>query len=112
MANIAELISGYLDLTFGELPDSERVTIVRFLERESHRAWVKHPDVELDSNEVATSPIPGTTSRYPSRPAAKRSRVTIPSFVPLIPMSRSREPKPYAHHARDSHVFAENFRIT
>jgi heme-degrading monooxygenase HmoA len=44
MGEIAQSMTGFIDQTFYLANDGERVTIVRFEDRESHRAWAEHPE--------------------------------------------------------------------
>jgi heme-degrading monooxygenase HmoA len=44
MSNIVHRIDGFIDEKFFTSSDGERVTIVRFADRESHRAWAEQPD--------------------------------------------------------------------
>ncbi len=43
MSRIAHSMSGFLEEKFFISPDGERVTLVRFRDRESHLAWAEHP---------------------------------------------------------------------
>lgn len=44
MRRIVHSMNGFIDEKFYVSPDGERVTIVRFADRESHRAWAEQPD--------------------------------------------------------------------
>lgn len=44
MSRIVHSMSGFIDEKFYESPDGERVTVVRFENREAHRAWAEQPD--------------------------------------------------------------------
>jgi len=44
MSRIVHAMDGFIDEKFYESPDGERVTVVRFEDRPSHRAWAEHPD--------------------------------------------------------------------
>jgi heme-degrading monooxygenase HmoA len=44
MSRIAHSMDGFIDEKFYTSLDGERVTIVRFGDRESHRAWADQPD--------------------------------------------------------------------
>lgn len=44
MSRLAHSMDGFIDQRFYTSSDDERVTIVRFRDRESHRAWAEHPD--------------------------------------------------------------------
>ena len=43
MSRIVRTMDGFIDEMFYSSSDGERVTIVRFSNRESHRAWAEHP---------------------------------------------------------------------
>ena len=44
MTAIAESMPGYIDMSSYAGDDGERVAVIRFTDRESHRAWAQHPD--------------------------------------------------------------------
>jgi heme-degrading monooxygenase HmoA len=44
MSRIAHSMDGFVDQKFYTSPEGERVTIVRFEDRECHRAWAEQPD--------------------------------------------------------------------
>ena len=44
MSRLVHLMDGFVDEAFYRSADGERVTIVRFTDRSSHRAWARHPD--------------------------------------------------------------------
>ncbi|HUY07692.1 MAG TPA: antibiotic biosynthesis monooxygenase [Acidimicrobiales bacterium] len=44
MSQIAHAMPGFIDERFYTSTDGERVTVVRFADRESHRAWAEQPD--------------------------------------------------------------------
>jgi heme-degrading monooxygenase HmoA len=44
MSRIAHSMDGFVDEKFYTSSDGERVTIVRFADRECHRAWAVQPD--------------------------------------------------------------------
>lgn len=44
MSRIVRNVDGFIDERFYLSPEGERVTIVRFRDIESHRAWAQHPD--------------------------------------------------------------------
>jgi heme-degrading monooxygenase HmoA len=44
MSRIVSSMAGFVDQKFYVAPDGERVTIVRFADEASHRAWARHPD--------------------------------------------------------------------
>jgi heme-degrading monooxygenase HmoA len=44
MSALASSMEGFVDETFYTSLDGERVTIVRFVDQESQRAWANHPD--------------------------------------------------------------------
>ena len=37
-------MAGFIDQKFYAAPDGERVTVVRFVDEASHRAWARHPE--------------------------------------------------------------------
>jgi heme-degrading monooxygenase HmoA len=43
MDRLVREMDGFLDHKFYTSPDGERVTVVRFADRASHRAWAEHP---------------------------------------------------------------------
>lgn len=43
MSRIAHSMDGFLDERFYTSSDGERLTVVRFADRETHRAWAEHP---------------------------------------------------------------------
>jgi heme-degrading monooxygenase HmoA len=43
MSRLARTMEGFIDERFYLAPDGERVTIVRFRDAASHRAWASHP---------------------------------------------------------------------
>jgi len=47
MSRIASSMEGFIDQKHYVAPDGERVTIVRFLDAASHRAWARHPEHRL-----------------------------------------------------------------
>ena len=44
MSELVRQMDGFVDEEFFTSDDGERVTIVRFADRASHRAWAEHPD--------------------------------------------------------------------
>jgi heme-degrading monooxygenase HmoA len=44
MSRLVALVDGFIDEKFYVSPNGERVTIVRFRDYESHKAWAQHPD--------------------------------------------------------------------
>lgn len=44
MSELVHSMDGFLDEVFYSSPDGERVTIVRFADQASHRAWAEQPD--------------------------------------------------------------------
>jgi heme-degrading monooxygenase HmoA len=44
MSRIAASMAGFIDQKFYVAPDGERVTIVRFRDDASQRAWARHPE--------------------------------------------------------------------
>jgi heme-degrading monooxygenase HmoA len=44
MSAFVRSMNGFIDQTFYRSEDGERVTIVRFRDRDSHRAWAQHPE--------------------------------------------------------------------
>lgn len=44
MSELVHEMEGFVDEAFFTSPDGERVTIVRFADRECHRAWAEQPD--------------------------------------------------------------------
>src|ERR1700689_2525246 len=44
MSRLVQTMDGFIDQTFYTSSDGERVTIVRFEDRERHRAWAEQPD--------------------------------------------------------------------
>ena len=44
MSNIVHQMDGFVDEKFFTSSDGERVTIVRFADMESHRAWAEQPE--------------------------------------------------------------------
>ncbi len=44
MSDLVRHMDGFVDEEFFTSDDGERVTIVRFADRASHRAWAEHPD--------------------------------------------------------------------
>jgi len=44
MSRIASSMTGFIDQKFYVAPDGERVTVVRFVDEASHRAWARHPE--------------------------------------------------------------------
>ena len=44
MTAIAESMPGFIDMGSYAGEDGERVAVIRFADRESHRAWAQHPD--------------------------------------------------------------------
>lgn len=44
MSRIAASIEGFIDQKSYVAVDGERVTIVRFADKESHRTWAEHPE--------------------------------------------------------------------
>jgi heme-degrading monooxygenase HmoA len=44
MSRIAASMEGFIDQKFYVAPDGERVTIVRFRDDASQRAWARHPE--------------------------------------------------------------------
>ncbi len=44
MAQLVRQMPGFIDEKYFESDDGERVTVVRFADWESHRAWAEHPD--------------------------------------------------------------------
>ena len=47
MSTIVHSMEGFIDESYYTSLDGERVTIVRFADRESHRAWAEQPDHRL-----------------------------------------------------------------
>ena len=47
MSELARQMSGFVDEAFYESADGERVTIVRFVDWASHRAWAEHVEHRL-----------------------------------------------------------------
>ena len=46
MSQLAANMPGFVDSKTFSSPDGERVTIVTFIDRESHNAWRSHPEHE------------------------------------------------------------------
>ena len=44
MSELARAMDGFIEEKLFVAPDGERVTIVRFADWASHRAWASHPD--------------------------------------------------------------------
>jgi heme-degrading monooxygenase HmoA len=44
MSALARTVPGYIEHKVFTAEDGERVTLVRFADRESHDAWARHPD--------------------------------------------------------------------
>lgn len=44
MGRMASSMDGFLDQKHYASPDGERVTVVRFVDLESHRKWARHPE--------------------------------------------------------------------
>lgn len=44
MSELAHQMDGFVDAKFFVAPDGERVTIIRFADWASHRAWAEHPE--------------------------------------------------------------------
>jgi len=44
MRQLVATMDGFVDQSFYTSADGERVTVVRFRDVESHRAWANHPD--------------------------------------------------------------------
>lgn len=44
MSELASSMPGYVEHKVFTAEDGERVTLVRFADRESHDAWARHPD--------------------------------------------------------------------
>ena len=44
MSDIVHRMDGFLDEKFFTSSDGERMTVVRFADRKSHRAWAEQPD--------------------------------------------------------------------
>ena len=44
MSELARTMPGYVEHKVFTAEDGERVTLVRFADRESHDAWARHPD--------------------------------------------------------------------
>lgn len=44
MGRIAATMDGFVDQKFYLADDGERVTVVRFVDQESHRRWAEHPE--------------------------------------------------------------------
>lgn len=44
MDRLVRSMEGFLDQSFYTSNDGERVTVVRFADRDSQRAWAEHPD--------------------------------------------------------------------
>ena len=44
MSELARAMPGYVEHKVFTADDGERVTLVRFADRESHDAWARHPD--------------------------------------------------------------------
>ena len=50
MSDLVRTMDGFIDEQFYLSPEGERVTIVRFRDAESQRAWARHPD-HLDAQQ-------------------------------------------------------------